>query len=256
MSFFYLNVSESPDGHTWTVGSGLTTLTATSTAAAFESVDTGFITIGSLSTAEASTLTETSVHQIVNIAQNADIGDGNTIGAAYFKTATGIAQTGQLATLMSRVSIAHNLFDAYGLQSHIELDDDASANAAGNIAAVSGKFDFNKNTLGAGIAHAGLFIIDGGTGAVNSGDADVIWAHIESGVPNSQVSSIIRMSTGSTVNAGLRVSPTHMTNFIDFDAAAGCVAVNTGATPSNLTHTVKIDINGTTGYLPVYTTVS
>ena len=251
MSFFYLKISESSDGKTWNVDDSLETLSASGTAATFESIDLEKITIGSLTTAESSEAVANSIHQIVSISQDADIGDGNTIGAAYFKTATGIAQTGKLATLMVRTSLSHNVFDAYGLQSHLSIDDDMSANAAGNLAAISGKLDINANTLGAGIAHAGLFIVDGSTSGAVSGDADVIWAHVESGVPASQVASVIRMSTGSTVNAGLRVSPTNMTNFIDFDAAAGCVSAGSGSIPGTSSHKIKIDINGTAGYIPV-----
>ena len=251
MSFFYLKISESSDGKTWNVDDSLETLSASGTAATFESIDLEKITIGSLTTAESSEAVANSIHQIVSISQDADIGDGNTIGAAYFKTATGVAQTGRLATLMVRTSLSHNVFGAYGLQSHLSIDDDMSANAAGNLAAISGKLDINANTLGAGIAHAGLFIVDGSTSGAVSGDADVIWAHVESGVPASQVASVIRMSTGSTVNAGLRVSPTNMTNFIDFDAAAGCVSADPGSIPGTSSHKIKIDINGTAGYIPV-----
>ncbi len=251
MSFFYLKISESSDGKTWNVDDSLETLSASGTAATFESIDLEKITIGSLTTAESSEAVANSIHQIVSISQDADIGDGNTIGAAYFKTATGVAQTGRLATLMVRTSLSHNVFDAYGLQSHLSIDDDMSANAAGNLAAISGKLDINANTLGAGIAHAGLFIVDGSTSGAVSGDADVIWAHVESGVPASQVASVIRMSTGSTVNAGLRVSPTNMTNFIDFDAAAGCVSADSESIPGTSSHKIKIDINGTAGYIPV-----
>ena len=251
MSFFYLKISESSDGKTWNVDDSLETLSASGTAATFESIDLEKITIGSLTTAESSEAVANSIHQIVSISQDADIGDGNTIGAAYFKTATGIAQTGRLATLMVRTSLSHNVFDTYGLQSHLSIDGNMSANAAGNLAAISGKLDINANTLGAGIAHAGLFIVDGSTSGVVSGDADVIWAHVESGVPASQVASVIRMSTGSTVNAGLRVSPTNMTNFIDFDAAAGCVSADSASIPDTSSHKIKIDINGTAGYIPV-----
>ena len=253
MSFFYLKISESSDGKTWNVDDSLETLSASGTAATFESIDLEKITIGSLTTAESSEAVANSIHQIVSISQDADIGDGNTIGAAYFKTATGVAQTGRLATLMVRTSLSHNVFDAYGLQSHLSIDDNMSANAAGNLAAISGKLDINANTLGAGIAHAGLFIVDGSTGGAVSGDADVIWAHVESGVPASQVTGIVRMSTGSTVASCLRISPTNMTNFLNLDAVAGFLSTDTGTPGAASTHKIKINIGtSTAGYIPVY----
>ena len=60
------------------------------------------------------------------------------------------------------------------------------------------------------------------------------------------------MSTGSTVNAGLRVNPTNMTNFIDFEAVAGCLTSDTGSVPSTSINKIKIDMNGTAGYIAVY----
>jgi hypothetical protein len=241
-----LNVQEDASGTEWEFV-GLSKID-------FSNVDSVLfdtIGIGTLTTAKASTTEDTNVQQIVNVVQNIDVGEDNTVGAGYFKTANGIDQTGQLATFMVRTALAYDVFDAYGVQSHIDINDDMGANAAGNVAAISGKVDINDNTVSAGILHAGLFIIDGATSGAVSGDCDVIWTHIESGVPASQVSSLIRMSTGSTVNAGLRVNPTNMTNFIDFEAVADCLSADTGAIPGTSTHKIKIDINGTAGYIPV-----
>ena len=247
MSVFYRDTEFSNDGKTVTI-KNLTTISATGVA-----ISQAKLNIGTLASAYSSEVVATDVRMVVSISQDADVGADNTIGAAYFRTATGIAQTGQLATLMARVSIAHNLFDAYGTQSHIELDDDASANAAGNLAAISGKFDFNKNTLGAGLAHAGLFIVDGGVGAVCSGTADVVWMHIESGVPASQVATICKMSSGSTVASAFNIAPANVTNFLDLDSVAGFLSTDTGTPGAATTHKIKINIGtSTAGYIPVY----
>ena len=56
----------------------------------------------------------------INLSQTADGGD-NTLGAGYVKTATGADLTGQLATWMVRTSISHNVFDSYGVQTHLDL---------------------------------------------------------------------------------------------------------------------------------------
>jgi len=44
----------------------------------------------------------------------------------------------------------------------------------------------------------------------------------------------------------------NMTNFVDFDAASGCVSTDTGTPGAASTHKIKIDIGGTAGYIAVY----
>jgi hypothetical protein len=48
------------------------------------------------------------------------------------------------------------------------------------------------------------------------------------------------------------VGTTDMTNFVDFDAASGCVSTDTGTPGAASTHKIKIDIGGTAGYIAVY----
>lgn len=222
--------------------------------AAAAGTGTPVFAIGDLDGARASTATANFVPLQVNIAQNADIGADNTCAAGYVKTATGIAQTGQLATWLVRTSLSHDVFDAYGVQSHLDINDDMSASAAGNLTAISGKTDLNTHTVGAGQVMAGLFIIDGSTAAaVTSTDCDGIWINIESGVPSNVVDSCLRMGSGSAINAAIRCTGTaNMTNFVDFDAASGCVSTDTGTPGAASTHKIKIDIGGTAGYIAVY----
>lgn len=221
--------------------------------AAAAGTGTPVFAIGDLDGARASTATANFVPLQVNIAQNADIGADNTCAAGYVKTATGIAQAGQLATWLVRTALSHNVFDAYGVQSHLDINANMSASASGNLAAVSAKVDLNTFTVGAGQVQAGLFIIDGSTAAaVTSTDCDGVQIKIESGVPNGVVDSCLRLGSRSTINAGIRCTGTsYMTNLFDFDAVAGCLTADTG-TPIASTHKIKIDMGGTAGYIAVY----
>jgi hypothetical protein len=90
---------------------------------------------------------------------------GSTIGSAYFKTQTGGTLTGQIATLMVRTTIAHSLFDAYGLQTHLTFGSScnvSTTDANAHLTALSAKVTFNTSTVTKGWVTAGLFIIEGG----------------------------------------------------------------------------------------------
>ena len=88
---------------------------------------------------------------------------GSTVGSAYFKTQTGGALTGQIATCMVRTSVFHNVFDAYGLQTHLVFDAATiqTTDANAHLTALSAKVTFAAGTVHHGWVTAGLFIIEG-----------------------------------------------------------------------------------------------
>jgi len=123
--------------------------------------------VGSIGTTNSITPTSSYVPLHVSTTSIADHGTSGdeTIGAAYFKTAATTAhQTGhQLATVMVRTSLAKNIFDAYGVQSHLTISADVStADANAHLTAISGKVTFTGTpTVAKGWVNAGLFIIEG-----------------------------------------------------------------------------------------------
>jgi hypothetical protein len=124
---------------------------------------TPVFTFGSMDTPYVSTKVTNFIAHQVKISQTADIGTGNTLGAMYARCDTGIAQTGQIATSMVRTYIAHNIFDAYGMQSHMSITASmATVNANAHLTAISGKVTFTGTpTVSKGWVTAGLFIIEG-----------------------------------------------------------------------------------------------
>jgi len=92
------------------------------------------------------------------------MGADNTAGAAYFKSITGAALGGQIATCMVRTTIAHNLFDAYGVQSHLVFGPSANistTDANAHLTALSAKVTMDASTVTKGWVNAGLFIWEG-----------------------------------------------------------------------------------------------
>jgi len=125
------------------------------------------IQCGNLTTAETITAVSTSkVMEQISV-KTGTIATDCTLGAAYFKTAITADVLGQLATVMVRTPVAYNVFDAYGLQSHMTFTNDMETiNANAHLTAISGKVTFTGTpTIAKGWITAGLFIIEG-TGTV------------------------------------------------------------------------------------------
>jgi len=101
---------------------------------------------------------------VISIADSGTSGD-QTIGAGYFKTQATTAHqpNHQLATMMVRTTVAKNIWDAYGLQSHLTFGnvtvETTGANA--HLTAISGKVTFDTTTVTKGWVTAGLFIVEG-----------------------------------------------------------------------------------------------
>lgn len=214
--------------------------------------------IGSITTTNSITPTSSYIPFHVSITSIADSGTSGdeTIGAAYFKTAATTAhQTGhQLATVIVRTSLAKNIFDAYGVQSHLTIAAaTATADANAHLTAISGKLTLTSNVT-KGWANAGLFIVEG-AGTVTPSASNMchgVSIVCEAGVADS-IQSLLHLYSDSAINAAIQTAGcTNMTNFVDFDAAAGCVSADTGSPASTTTHKIKIDIAGTPGYIPVY----
>jgi hypothetical protein len=127
----------------------------------------GAFTCGTAASAISVTPTDSIIPLQVSVTSIADSGTGGnqTIGATYFRTAALTAhQTGhQLATCMVRTTLGKNIFDAYGLQSHLAITASmGTANANAHLTAISGKVSFsNTPTVATGWITAGLFIIEG-----------------------------------------------------------------------------------------------
>jgi len=68
---------------------------------------------------------------------------------------------------------------------------------------------------------------------------------------------VINISADATLNAAIEIkSAANITHLLDFNAASGCVTVNTACvTGTTCSNVLVIDINGTKGYIPVFAKV-
>jgi len=166
---------------------------------------------------------------------------GSTVGSAYFKTQTGGALTGQIATLMVRTSVFHNVFDAYGLQTHLTFDSATvqTTDANAHLTALSAKVTFDSGTVHHGWVTAGLFIIEGaGTCSQMCHGVSIV---NEAGSTGAQSMLHLNDDVGTVP-------------YFSFAGADGDgKGLYTGATPATLEGSILCLINGVAHYIPVYT---
>lgn len=176
-----------------------------------------------------------------------------TMGAGYYSTVSGaaLAAGGQLATLMVRATVSHNLNDAYGLQTHMTIGANmATTNSNAHLTPLSAKLVLTGSTTAAkGWLNAGLFIVEGAGAATEMCYGVSIVA--EAGAAACQ--ALLHLYSDETLNAAIAFTETtHFTNFIDFAAVGGCLTADTGSVPSTSINKIAIDIGGVPGYIPIY----
>jgi hypothetical protein len=132
-----------------------------------QGLDNFILSLGTINSTISYTPSDSYVPIQVNLTSIADHGtSGNeTIGATYLRTATSTANqpNHQLATCMVRVKVANNIWDAYGVQSHLSFGNVTVSTTGANahLTAISGKVTFDTTTVTKGWVTAGLFIIEG-----------------------------------------------------------------------------------------------
>jgi hypothetical protein len=184
---------------------------------------------------------------------------GNSSCAGFFSVNnTGATANARLQSVLAHTYLSGDCNDAYGVQGHLTVLDDMDAGGSNyNLIGISGKATLTSGkTVSVGRVTAGLFIVDG-AGAVTE-ECWPLMAHIESTV--TAAGGILNLSTGATVNSAIQTSgTTNMTNFIDFDALAGCLVSNAlipatapDASTVGADAAIVCDVAGTPYYIPLY----
>ena len=168
--------------------------------------------------------------------------DGDTVGTSYFKVATGGALTGQLANVMVRTAVSHDLLDAYGVQSHLVFGDTATMETAANnahLTAMSAKVTFDTSTVTKGWVNAGLFIIEGaGTCSQMCHGVSIVE---EAGSTGAQ--SLLHLYTD--------VGTTPAFSFSSADGSGKTVYTHE---PTTIEGSIRVLVNGNAKFIPFYTT--
>lgn len=176
----------------------------------------------------------------IQVYLKANTDGASTVGAAYFKTEniTIDQPTQQLATVMVRTTLNFNIFDAYGLQSHLLVADDMeTADANAHLTAISGKVTFTSGkTVAKGWVTAGLFIIEGdGTVTQMCHGVSIVEEAASTGAQ-----SLLHLNTD--------VGTTPYFSFAGADGTGKSIYTHTAAGTQH--GTIKVLINGTAKWIP------
>ena len=158
--------------------------------------DNALVSIGSISTPKVlPTLTGNYIPLQVYLESQANPASEYSLIGGYFKASATTAHQAntQLVGLASRVNMAKNCLDAYGLQSHVLIYN--GANSTGNMTAVSGKVQLHGDNS-AGIVSGILSTIEGHNTPTT---AYGVWADIDS-------AHITAIYEGHTANAGTAIN--------------------------------------------------
>jgi len=106
----------------------------------------------------------------------------------------------------------------------------------------------NNGTIGG--TNVGLLIQDQSQGATTGDTFGIKIAASNYAITREHAISI--GATGGTWTNILHVDDVNNTNLIMFDAVGGCLSADTGSPAGTTINKIKIDMNGTAGYIPVY----
>ena len=159
--------------------------------------------------------------------------------AAYFKTEnTAAVVNSQLCTVAVRTYLGFNIFDAYGVQTHLTIPTTmTTTDNNAHITALSAKISFvGTPTVTKGWVTAGLFIIEG-TGTISQMCHGVSIVE-EAGSTGAQ--SLLHLNTD--------VGTTPYFSFAGADASGKSIYTHTAA--GTQLGTIKILVNGSAKWLP------
>jgi hypothetical protein len=146
---------------------------------------------------------------------------------------------GQIANVMVRTTVSHNVFDAYGIQNHLVFGasaDVSTTNANAHLTALSAKVTFDTSTVTKGWVNAGLFIIEGaGTCSQMCHGVSIVE---EAGSTGAQ--SMLHLNTD--------VGTTPYFSFAGADGTGKSIYTHTAAGTQH--GTIKVLINGTAKWIP------
>jgi hypothetical protein len=163
-----------------------------------------------------------------------------TQGCAYFKSEniTVDQPLQQIANVMSRVTLNFNIFDAYGIQSHLTIADDMeTTDANAHLTAISGKLVLtDAKTVAKGWATAGLFIVEGAGSVTQICHGVSIVA--EAGATGCQ--SLLQLYSDVADMCAFTFTGTSATESMIYEATD---------THQTFVGSIKINVNGTDRYL-------
>ena len=172
----------------------------------------------------------------VNISSGVNKTNPDTSAMALFvgNRTTAAVINNKMQGVLSSMTIAHNVFDAYAGQFHIAITDTMITNAGNaNLVGLACKANIATSKTATGNVSALYCVLDSGAGTVITGTYDVI--RIENNAAG----------CNSAINFGATANMAYLFGM----ATGGCVAASTTTTISADGYSIKVKINGEDCYI-------
>jgi len=153
----------------------------------------------------------------------------------YLKNSTTAAVTNnKMQTILSVMSIGHDVFDAYGGQFRIEITDDMATQAGNaNLVGLACKANIADTKTATGNVSAFYVVLDTGSGDTATGTYDMIR------MENNAAQCDSAINFGSTTNMAYLMTM----------GDAGCISSNSGTAPAGDGVLIKVKVGSTDLYL-------
>jgi hypothetical protein len=197
------------------------------------------LNVGKYGTAIADTLDVDNILVSFNNSSGVNKGSADVSSMTLYvgNRTTAAVTNNKIQGILSSLTIAHNVYDAYAGQFHITITDDMATQAGNaNLVGLACKANIADTKTATGNVSALYVVLDSGSGDTATGTYDMI--RLENNA--AQCDSAIHFG-----------NPTNMAALFSMDVA-GCVTADTGSPAGTTTHKIKINIGGSDGYIPVY----
>ncbi len=224
----------------------VTTAATTYTAPAFS--------VGLYQTPLADTALTDNIQATITSTTAAQKTDADTSSMALFVSSKNTVATdhAKLQSILASTTVNGNVFDAYGVQGHVKVADDATAVGAdtniGNIVGVSAKATVDAGKTATGTV-SGLLVTVDGTGTV-TGQHSGIWVDSTTAAPDQAILltgnpvAQMKLSSGAIIYSGTAATRAAVRTQVGDSAPIGSMYIGVGAVATTKPYTYIKVLNG------------
>lgn len=220
----------------WTAFAGKASLTSLSVTATSTAYNNSALNVGKYGAAIADTLLVDNILVSFNNSSgvNKTAADTSSMTLYVGNKTTAAVTNNKIQGILTSLTIAHNVYDAYGGQFHIAITDDMATQAGNaNLVGLACKANIADGKTATGNVSALYVVLDSGTGDTATGTYDMIR------MENSAANCDYAINFGNVANVAALFNM----------SGTGCVSANTGTAPAADGYKIKVVIGGVDYYL-------
>lgn len=222
----------------WTPFAGLDSVTQMSVTAWSSTYTNSALNVGKY----GSPLVDATVTDNILVSFNSSCGtnktgaDSSSMVLFVGNKTTAAVTNNKMQGILSSMIIKHNVFDAYGGQFHIDIQETMATQAGNaNLVGLACKANIATSKTATGNVSALYVVLDSGAGDTATGQYDMI--RLENNATNCD----------NAIDFG---DCTHIASLFYMNAA-GCVTADTGSLPGASIYKIKVNVAGVPAYIPL-----